>query len=99
MSLVKYLSVAAFCFMFCGSMLLLPNLLGVLRYAFFKKSYSSIPFAGGVLASMGLFLLPGSRSFAWIPLIVDPGCAWLTVKLLLDWRKILQKPPGSGSAN
>ena len=98
MSGVKYLSVAAFWFMFWGSMLMLPNLLGVLRYAFFKKRYSSILFLGGMLASIGLFLLPRSRSFAWIPLIVDPGCAWLTVKLLLDWQKIFQKPPDAGSA-
>jgi hypothetical protein len=88
---VKYLSTAAFSFLLWGGMLTIPNLLGVLRCAFFKKKYSMVPFLGGVLTSIGLLLLPRLRPFAWIPLIVDPGCAWLTAKLLYNWRTIFSQ--------
>jgi hypothetical protein len=95
---MKYLSVAAFWLLFWGGMLMLPNLLGILRYAFFKKKYSMIPFLGGVLTSIGLLLLPRLRPFAWIPLIVDPGCALLGAKLLFNWRTIFRNGPDAGSA-
>ena len=96
---MKYLSIAAFSLMFWGGMLTLPNVLGVLRYAFFKKRYSLIPFLGGVLTSIGLLLLPRLRPFAWVPLIVDPGCALLTAKLLHNWRAIFRNGSGAGGTS
>jgi hypothetical protein len=45
-----------------------------------------IPFIGGILGSVSLFLLPIAevKSFWWIPLVVDLGCVPLFIGILLQ---------------
>jgi hypothetical protein len=66
---------------------MLANLAGILRYVFFKKRYSMVPFVGGLLGALGLFLVSQYRPFCWVPIVIDPGCGWLALKLLLNKRK------------
>jgi hypothetical protein len=43
------------------------------------KPKSLIPFVGGILGCLGIFLsgVPGSISFCWLPFIIDPGSIWM----------------------
>lgn len=43
------------------------------------RGYSLIPLFGGLLGMVGCIVAPSSsvRGFWWLPLIVDPGCAFL----------------------
>ncbi len=49
--------------------------LGITR----REHHSPIPFFGGVLCSVALLFSPiaEARSWAWLPLILDPGCIYL----------------------
>jgi hypothetical protein len=49
----------------------------IVFYALFKKKYSSwAPLVGGVLAAVGLAILPmaGVAKYWYVPLIIDYGC-------------------------
>jgi hypothetical protein len=49
------------------------NWLGALSEARSQRSYSPIPFVGGILGCSALLMLPvvGARWFAWLPLLLD----------------------------
>jgi hypothetical protein len=70
-----------------GMAVLCMNWIGIVRHRIGGKTYSQIPFIGGLIASAGLLLVPRSRSLFWIPLVIDPSCVWLLCGLLLKWRK------------
>ena len=42
------------------------------------------PLLGGLLCSLALLACPveGASSYAWIPLLIDPGCAYSVLSLL-----------------
>ena len=54
-----------------------------------EKFQSLIPFVGGIVGAMGLFILPIShaRSFWWVPLVIDLGCGPMLVAILIDQIK------------
>ena len=49
------------------------NWLGALHVARSQRSYSPIPFVGGILGCSALLMLPvaGALWFAWLPLLLD----------------------------
>jgi hypothetical protein len=59
-----------------GSFIAVMNWLVLLHWVIYRQHCSWIPLAGGVLASIGLVMLPyeSARSFCWIPLVLDWGC-------------------------
>ena len=54
-----------------------------------EKFQSLIPFVGGIVGAMGLFILPISHasSFWWVPLVIDLGCGPMLVAILIDQIK------------
>ncbi len=44
-----------------------------------RRSYSLVPFIGGMIGTMGCMIAPLStiQSLWWIPLLLDPGCGLL----------------------
>lgn len=51
------------------------------------RRYSMIPLFGGGLVSLAWLLCPalGAKSWAWIPLVIDPSCALLFVVTAVFW--------------
>jgi hypothetical protein len=49
-----------------------------------REHHSFTPLLGGGLCSAALLAcpLPGAASFAWLPLVIDPGCAYSLLALL-----------------
>jgi hypothetical protein len=47
--------------------------LGLMR----KVHHSPIAVLGGVLCALSLFMLPLTRSWFWVPLVLDPGSVFL----------------------
>jgi hypothetical protein len=63
-----------------GAWVIFLNCYSWLYPGFIKREHHSpIPSLGGTLCSLALFFSPaaGVRSWAWLPLILDPGCVYL----------------------
>ena len=50
---------------------------------------SYVPFVGGIVGAIGLFLLPVSQTkqFWWVPLVIDIGCGHMLVAVIIDQIK------------
>jgi hypothetical protein len=81
-----------------GAMLLVFGLIALghgfclVRYLLRRKSFSVVPFIGGILGAIGLAMAPepSLSRFWWIPLLVDYGSApslivWIGA-LVRKWR-------------
>jgi hypothetical protein len=71
-----------------GALVALGNCLILFRYLSSGVTSSLIPVIGGVTAAVGVALLPGGWRWAWVPLLLDPGCAWMVggTLVLLPWH-------------
>jgi hypothetical protein len=78
-----------------GGMISLGNWITLIGVIVTKRSSSFVPFVGGVLAAIGIFVLPisGLWKWAWIPLVADlqslPITVWTCVTLFLKKNKTL----------
>jgi len=73
-----------------GTLIGLTNLAYAWRWFFHRRSGSTIPLLGGLLAAFGITLLPRSQIWWgwWIPLVLDLGCApILFYSLLFQLRR------------
>ena len=54
----------------------LANVLTIVRYARTRKRGSLVPLFGGIAGALAMILAPISAGWhwAWLPLVVDPGC-------------------------
>jgi hypothetical protein len=76
-----------------GAMMLVFGLIALghgfclVRYLLSRKSFSVVPFIGGILGAIGLAMAPepSLSRFWWIPLLVDYGSA----PSLLVWIAVL----------
>jgi hypothetical protein len=62
-----------------GGWIVALNLGNVVRhYGLRREHHSFVPLLGGCLSALALAScpLPGARGLAWIPLVLDPGCAF-----------------------
>ena len=62
-----------------GLLWIVGNIYFFLRGHLLREHHSLVPFVGGVLACVGMLLSPieAVRSFAWVPLLIDPGCSFV----------------------
>jgi hypothetical protein len=80
---MRVLTVAAAVFLTLGAILIVGNYVGI-AYARRKQvGFSCIPILGGLLGCIGLLLIPRVRSFAFLPLVADPGCLPMLLALAL----------------
>ena len=65
--------------------IVLTNLSTFIQHKFYKRAGVQLPLMGGLLGAGALLLapLPEVGPFWWIPLLVDPGCAYLILKALV----------------
>ena len=70
------LATVALLFTLANAIALASGLLG-------GRRTSLVPFWGGVSGFLALSLCPldGARRWAWLPLLLDPGCAWTAILL------------------
>ena len=59
-----------------GGYVSLMNWMVIVNWLRTRKHSSWIPLFGGVLAMLGVALIPiaGARSYWWLPLVIDWGC-------------------------
>jgi hypothetical protein len=79
---------------------LVTNLATIVRYLSSKKRGSTVPLLGGAAGAVGLWVGPMEwmRGYWWLPLVLDPGCAFLIVQLLIFRFRRSGEPPGNGGA-
>jgi hypothetical protein len=89
---MRFFAIAGVISLCASSIAIAANWTGILRYVFARRNYSMIPIVGGVAGSVGLLLLGRWRAFLWVPLVADPGCAWLGVMLIVRRLKHSSQP-------
>ncbi|MDB6124095.1 MAG: hypothetical protein JWQ71_3088 [Pedosphaera sp.] len=58
-----------------GLWIIVLNYLMIITSCVHRRHHSLLPLLGGVLASVAMWVCPLKISvFAWMPLVVDPGC-------------------------
>jgi hypothetical protein len=70
-----------------GAILIAANYVGIAFWVRKKMNYSCIPVLGGLLASVGFLFIPALRLFAWLPPLIDPGCAPMLVMSIVNYGK------------
>lgn len=78
----------SFTFVIMGVGIILGNWVSIIRTKLTKKFHSQVGLIGGVFGCVGLLISDSEslKSYAWIPLVLDPGCALLLVSLLFRRR-------------
>ena len=84
---MRVLTIAAAGFQTLGAVLTVGNYAGIAWARRNHVGFSCIPILGGLFGCIGFFLLPRMRLFAFIPLLVDPGCVMMLVLLPRLFRK------------
>src|SRR5262245_30376794 len=64
-----------------GAVGTIGNFVGIALAVFRGRSYSLAPFIGGGFLAIAFWICPvvELNRYAWIPLLVDPGCALMIV--------------------
>jgi hypothetical protein len=73
-----------------GSLVCIGNWWLVLRYVFRRQKASLVPLIGGLSWAASLLIVSnGAARFAWLPLLLDPGCLplILTAVRRIVWRR------------
>ena len=67
-----------------GAYVILLNYAVPIRWFREHKHHSLIPFFGGICLSISMLIWPKHSlgNYAWIPLVIDLGCAYLVVSFL-----------------
>jgi hypothetical protein len=84
---VRAATITAAVFLTLGALLTLGNYVGIAQAMRKRVGFSCIPILGGLFGCVGFLLLPGIRLFAFIPLLVDPGCLMTLAALLRLLKK------------
>lgn len=86
---MEFQEMVALFLLFLGVPMIVWNLFQLARRAISSKELELIPGMGGLCGAVGLMTIParGPADYAWIPLIVDPGC-WL-IPILAVWFLIM----------
>jgi hypothetical protein len=83
------MTITAAVFLTLGTLLTAGNHFGIAQARRKRVGFSCIPILGGLFGCIGFLLLPRIRLFAFIPLLVDPGCAMTLAALV----RLLKKGP------
>lgn len=61
-----------------GAWVIACNFACITMWLAHRRHASLVPLVGGLLTSAALLACPirGSFRFAWVPLVIDPGCLW-----------------------
>lgn len=84
---MRVLTIAAAVFLTFGTLLTVGNYVGIAHARRTRVGFSCIPILGGLFGCVGFLLLPRIRLFAFIPLLVDPGCVMMLAFLVRFLRK------------
>ena len=85
---MRLMTILAALFLGLGALIAFGNYLGIVRARRTHVGFSCVPILGGLFGCVGLFLLlPRIRHFAFVPLLVDPGCLPLLFALLAHLLK------------
>lgn len=91
---MSYTQVALLGLMGICSIFMVLNWWGLMDAIAYKKGYSfAPPYLCGVIASIAMLAYPGGllKSYAWVPLLVDPSIAftmgWLGVQKIFGRNK------------
>jgi hypothetical protein len=76
-------SVLTFCLLLVSAICIAGNLGLIIRYCVRGEHGSPVPLVGGIFGAIGLAFSHFSASRYWyLPLILDPSCAWLAILAL-----------------
>lgn len=68
-----------------GGFFISMNLAVVWQWLAFRKHHSFAPFVGGTLATLGFLTLgPPLRIWWYVPLLIDPSCAYSVAAAILS---------------
>lgn len=84
---MRVATITAAVFLTLGALLTVENYLGIAQVWRKHVRFSCIPILGGLSGWAGFLLLPEMRRFAFIPLLVDPGCVMMLALLVRLLRK------------
>lgn len=64
-----------------------------ISYILRKKTYSWVPFMGGILLAVGIknCLSAPYSNYAWVALLIDPGCFLLWIYQFKFWHSAWRK--------
>ena len=82
-------AITAAVFLTLGSLLTVGNYIGIAQARSKRAGFSCIPILGGLFGCVGFLLLPRMRLCAFIPFLIDPGCAMILALLV----RLLRKDP------
>ena len=88
---MRVLTIAAAVFLTVGTLLTAGNYVGILQARRRCVGFSCVPILGGLFGCVGFLLLPRMRLFAFMPLLVDPGCVMMLAVLV----RLLRKGPSA----
>ena len=74
----------AFLFGLFGVFVIVMNYVMIADWIIRRRHHSLSPLAGGICVSIGLLVCPVAlcRHWVWVPLVVDPGCAYSLLALI-----------------
>jgi hypothetical protein len=77
--------------------LTLGNAITLARSLFSSRHGSLVPLLGGVSGALALRTCPleGAWHWAWLPLLLDPGCSWTALLVARAALSTKPKPPGN----
>jgi hypothetical protein len=84
---VRVQTIAAGVLLTLGALLTVGNYIGIAHAKRARVGFSCIPIFGGLFGCVGFLLLSRMRYFAFIPLLVDPGCVMVLALLVHILRK------------
>lgn len=80
--LIVWFGVSAITFL--GGCVVFVNYVTIVRSYMSGQEPSTFPILGGLLVGAGMFICPieAAQQYCWIVFLIDPGCAFLVLKLL-----------------